>query len=102
MAKSNKKRKKERRAEEKAELEAAREAAERRQRRYRRILVALPLATLAAAAATYFGFDDVRAAALVGVIGVALWVPILLGALGGSVRPRDRDRAGSIDFGQRR
>ncbi len=95
-------RKKKHNVEEERRSEPALVAIERRARIMRAFLIALPILTIAAAAGAYFALDDKRMAALVGVIGVALWVPALLGSIGSSVRPRDRTRAGSIDFGNRR
>jgi Na+/citrate or Na+/malate symporter len=85
-----------------AEAAQAREALERRRRRLRIANLAVPLVTIVAAGVTYFLSDSKGPAALVGLIGVAIWMPVLLGGLGATVPPRDRNRAGSIDFGQRR
>ncbi len=94
--------KREKREQEAADRQAAEEAALKRRRTMRSVVVAIPVITLAAAGITWATTDDVRLAALVGLLGVGLWVPALLGVIGASVSPRDRTRAGSIDFGQRR
>ena len=103
MAKKTKKeRKREEREQRKAEEQAFLEESRQRRNRLRIAAVALPLLTLAVALGVYFPTDNSQLAALVGLIGVGLWVPILLGLVGGSVKPRDRTRAGSIDFGNKR
>lgn len=84
-----------------AERDAAQLAHEHRARRNRILLMALPLVTAALAASVYFAFEDRRAVAAIVVVGLAFWVPVLLGTIGGSVPPRDRSRSGSIDFGRR-
>jgi Na+/citrate or Na+/malate symporter len=97
--KGEKESKKQREHEEAAQ---AHEALARRQRTMRIASIAVPAVTLLAAVATYFATESKGPAALVGLIGVAIWMPVLLGTLGGAVPPRDRTRAGSIDFGQKR
>jgi hypothetical protein len=101
MAKKSKQKRKEadeRREEDRAAVEVART----RQTRLRIAAVVVPLVAIAAALGVFFGTDDKQLAALIGMIGLALWVPTLLGLLGGQVPPRDRTRAGSIDFGNKR
>lgn len=90
------------REQEEAERAAAHEAAERRRRVMRIVNIGVPAATLIAVAITWFVTENQSTAAFVGLIGMGLWVPILLGSLGATVPPRDRNRAGSIDFGQRK
>lgn len=82
--------------------EAAARAAALRLRRMRIAMIAVPIVTLALAMSTWLAADAPRAAALIGLVGVGTWIPILLGALGAEIEPRDRTRAGSIDFGHRR
>ncbi len=94
--------KRERRAREASDREVAERAARQRQRRLRWVAIAIPVITLAAALTTYGVTDDAQIAALIGLLGIGLWVPALLGAIGATVVARDRTRAGSIDFGQRR
>ncbi|MCZ7678255.1 MAG: peptidase dimerization domain-containing protein [Sandaracinaceae bacterium] len=94
--------KREKREQEAAAIEAAEQAAARYRRMMRAVVIAIPLATLVAAGVTWAVTDDVQTAALVGLIGIGLWVPAILGSIGAAVAPRDRTKAGSIDFGQRR
>lgn len=103
MAKKTKReQKREQREREAAEREAAMEHMRQRRNRLRIAAIALPLVTLGVALGVYFGTENSQLAALIGLIGMGLWVPILLGLVGGSVKPRDRTRAGSIDFGNKR
>ena len=103
MAKKTKKQRKreQRDRDEEARLEAE-AAARTRMQRYRIAAAVVPLVTLAISLTIYFTLDDQALAALVGMVGLAIWVPVLLGVVGGGVKPRDRTRAGSIDFGNRR
>ncbi|HEY8430597.1 MAG TPA: hypothetical protein VIL20_19590 [Sandaracinaceae bacterium] len=100
--KSKKQEKREQRERRAAELAAIERVAYRRRRIMRAVVIAIPLVTIAAAVLTYVLTDEAQTAALVGLIGVGLWVPAVLGLVGGAVSPRDRTRAGSIDFGHRR
>jgi len=104
MGKKKSKRDKKREARERAEAEerAAQAAFERRRRIYRIASVAVPVVTLAVSMGVYLGMEDRQLAALLGMVGFAAWVPVLLGALGSRIQPRDRTKAGSIDFGNRR
>lgn len=77
-------------------------ALERRQRTMRVASLAIPGVTVVTAVVTYLVTESAGLAAFVGLVGVGIWMPVLLGALGSAVPPRDRARAGSIDFGQRR
>lgn len=103
MAKKAKKKseKELRREREAAAREAAMQAAAKRQRRMRMLLIATPIVTLAAALPVWLALDSPRAAALVGLVGVAVWIPLMLGSVGAEITPRDSMRAGSIDFGRR-
>lgn len=100
--KSKRERKREQREREEAERQAAQEAFEKRRRLYRIGAVIVPLVTLAVAVSVYVGMDNRQLAGLSGMVGLAAWVPMILGALGSQIRPRDRTRAGSIDFGNKR
>lgn len=103
MAKRTKKEsKRERREREAADREVAERIAQKRLRTMRWIAIAIPVLTIAAALTTWGVTDNTQIAALVGLLGIGLWVPALLGVIGATVAPRDRDRAGSIDFGNRR
>ncbi|MDQ3030835.1 MAG: hypothetical protein M3Y87_00300 [Myxococcota bacterium] len=83
-------------------MKAADQAAvEQMTRRRRVILAAVPAITALLALGAYFAFDDRRAVAVILVLGIAAWVPFALGSIGGAIPPRDRNRAGSIDFGRR-
>lgn len=99
----SKKTKREKRREERDEAleqdRVAKEAFEERRRRYRIAAAVLPIVALAAAIGVYFATDDKQLAGLTGMVGVGIWVPLFLGAIGSQVPPRDRTRAGAIDFG---
>lgn len=84
-----------------AALEEAQRAHEQRARRNRIVLMAIPLVTAALATLAYLVLEDRRAVAFLVIVGLAFWVPALLGAIGAGVPPRDRARSGSIDFGRR-
>ncbi|MGE0790733.1 MAG: hypothetical protein AB7S26_33980 [Sandaracinaceae bacterium] len=104
MAK-NKNKKEQRRAEREREAQEQAEAAAlaaERQKRYRIGAIALPLVGALGVGGVYAGTENTQLSALIALVVLALWVPLLLGALGGAIRPRDRTRAGSIDFGSRR
>jgi len=88
-----------RREQEQAERQAAEEKATKRLRLMRLLVAVVPLVTLAFALPTWLALDSPRAAALIALVGVAVWIPTLLGSLGSAIQPRDRTRAGSIDFG---
>ena len=62
----------------------------------------MPVVFLAVAIGVYVALDDKQLAGLIGMVGLAIWVPVLLGLIGARIQPRDRTRAGSIDFGNRR
>ena len=100
--KSKKQRKREERDRARAEEEAARETAAKRLRTYRIAAAVVPAAVLGICLGVFALTDDRRLAALLGLVGFAVWIPVILGALGGGVTPRDSTRAGSIDFGNRR
>jgi putative exporter of polyketide antibiotics len=92
----------ERNEREEAEREAALQRVQMYQRVFRICVIALPIVTIAAALGAFYGAGDRRMAAMIGLVGTALWIPALLGLIGASVKPRDRIRAGSINFGKRR
>lgn len=103
MAKKTKKeRKRDKREQEAAERDVAERAAARTRGIMRAVVIAIPILTIAAALITWAVTEETSTAAMVGLIGIGLWVPALLGLIGAAVNPRDRTRAGSIDFGQRR
>jgi len=84
------------------ELAAATAAFEGKRRKYRIAALATPVVALALSIAVYVVTDDKQLAGLTGMIGFAIFIPLMLGAIGGEVTPRDRTRAGSIDFGSKR
>jgi len=96
MGKAKRERKKEK--VNKAELEAARKRTEG----LRRIVLAgILVLTGAAAAVSYWVFDEPRLAGASLLAGALIWLMVALGFLGSAVRPRDRNRAGSIDYGNK-
>lgn len=100
--KSKKHERRARREREELERQAALEEMAKRRRVLAIASIALPIATLGGSLAIYYGTGDRQLAALLGLVGIALWVPALLGLIGSAVKPRDRTRAGSIDFGSKR
>lgn len=85
-------------AEEKAKREA--EAAQERAAAARRkVLAAIPIFTAALAAALWFATENTKGVAIVLLVGGLAFLGYGLTVLGGSVEPRDRGRAGAIDFG---
>jgi hypothetical protein len=74
----------------------------RRLRRRRVVLATVPVVTALAGAGLYWGMDNGRAAGVVLLLGILVFFLLGLSTLGATVQPRDRDRAGSIDFGNRR
>ena len=75
---------------------------ERLAKRRRAIVALIPMLTIVAAVTAYIGFDSRSIAGAIALGGAMIWLLVGLGYLGGAVRPRDRTRAGSIDFGQRK
>jgi hypothetical protein len=65
-------------------------------------VTAVPVVTLAGALTAFFYFDSSSIAGAITIGGALVWLLLGLGYLGGDIEPRDRTRAGSIDFGQRR
>ncbi|GAB5546313.1 MAG: hypothetical protein RLO52_06590 [Sandaracinaceae bacterium] len=101
--KKTKKDKRREQREQEAEARAlALEAAKLKLKRYRVAAAVVPVVFLAAAIGVYVALDDKQLAGLIGMVGLAIWVPVLLGLIGARIQPRDRTRAGSIDFGNRR
>lgn len=102
MGKSEKGRRSHRRRPKGREREQEAVLSERRARRRRYITVAIPLVTFAFAAAFYWGMSDTQAAGITLLLGALAFFLYGLGTLGSEVQPRERERAGSIDFGKRR
>jgi hypothetical protein len=89
----------------KHDRELAKEAqaqAEARLRRGRIINIATPCVFIVAAAGFYWGLDNPSLAGATLLGGALIWLMVGLGFVGSQVSPRDRDRAGSIDFGNSR
>lgn len=86
----------ERRREKREAAEAVRVATARR----KRLLVLIVLATAAGALAAYQTGLPTFAIGFALLIGAGVFLAVALGGLGGEVRPRDRSRAGNIDYGR--
>lgn len=103
---SKKKTKRDKRREERDEAaereRLAQQFFEERRRKYRIAAVVLPIVALAAAIGIYLATDDKQLAGLTGMVGLAIWLPLVIGSIGSQVTPRDRTRAGAIDFGSER
>lgn len=84
--------------------ETKREAQERAQQRRRlqmRISAAVAGLTLAIAAVCYWVLDNRQLMGITLLIGGVLFLVLALSTLASGVQPRDRTRAGSIDYGNR-
>jgi hypothetical protein len=84
--------------------EAKREAQERAQRRRRlqiRFSAAVAFVTLLVAAICYWVLGNRQLMGITLLIGGVLFLVIALSSLASGVQPRDRTRAGSIDYGNR-
>lgn len=103
MAKKTKKESKRERREQEAAERAALEAERQKRLRWMRIAVAvIPLVAAGAGFGVWGLTDDARLGGLIGLVGVAIWILTLLAMIGASVPPRERTRASSIDFGNKR
>jgi len=100
--KTKKDKRREQREREAEERALALAAAKLRLKRFQIAAAVVPIVFLGAAIGVYVAMDDKQLAGLIGLVGLAVWVPVLLGLLGARIEPRDRTRAGSIDFGNRR
>ncbi|HSN84146.1 MAG TPA: hypothetical protein VLS88_16315 [Polyangiales bacterium] len=88
----------------KAAKEARRMAEERARRRRKlqlRLSAAVAVLTLAFAAVCYWVLDNQQLMGATLLIGGVLFLVLALGTLASGVQPRDRTRAGSIDYGKR-
>jgi len=104
MAKKSNERRQARRERAKEAKEAKREAeADARRRRHLQIRAsaAVGVLTLVVAGVCYWGFDNRQLMGISLLIGGVLFLLLALGALASGVQPRDRARAGSIDYGKR-
>lgn len=104
MAKKKKKseERKARREAEKAERQAMELAAVELAAKRRRALIIIPVLTIAAACGAWFGLEDRRLVGMSILIGSLVFLLFASGALGATVKPRDRHRSGAIDFGGRK
>jgi Flp pilus assembly protein TadB len=104
MAKKQNDRRQARKERAKEAKEAKREAQERAQKRRRLQLnmsAAVAVLTLAVAGLCYWVFDNRQLMGITLLIGGVLFLVLALGTLASGVQPRDRTRAGSIDYGNR-
>jgi Flp pilus assembly protein TadB len=104
MAKKQNERRQARKERAKEAKEARREAEARAQRRRQlqiRMSAAVAVLTLAIAGVCYWAFDNRQLMGITLLIGGVLFLVLALGTLASGVRPRDRSRAGSIDYGKR-
>ncbi len=100
MGKKKSERKAQREAQKAAEA-AAQRAAELAAQRRKRLMIGVLAATVLAALGAYFGLEDERLTGIAILVGGLLFLLVALGALGAGISPRDRYRAGAIDFGNR-
>lgn len=104
MAKKQNERRQARKERAKEAKEAKREAeavAQRRRQLQLRLSAAVALLTLAIAAVCYWALDNRQLMGITLLIGGVLFLVLALGTLASGVQPRDRTRAGSIDYGNR-
>ena len=83
---------------------AKREAEERAQQRRRmqlRLSAAVAVLTLLIAGICYWVLENRQLMGITLLIGGVLFLVVALGTLASGVQPRDRTRAGSIDYGNR-
>ena len=80
---------------------AAEEHAQQRRRLQMRVSAAVAVLTLAVAGLCYWVFDNRQLMGITLLIGGVLFLVLALGTLASGVQPRDRTRAGSIDYGNR-
>ncbi len=83
-----------------AKLEAE-AIAQRRRRLQLRMSAAVAVLTLAIAGICYWALDNRQLMGITLLIGGVLFLVLALGTLASGVQPRDRTRAGSIDYGNR-
>ena len=104
MAKKQNERRQARKERAKEAKEAKREAqanAQRRRRLQIRVSAAIAVLTLVVAGLCYWVLDSRQLMGITLLIGGVLFLVLALGTLASGVRPRDRTRAGSIDYGNR-
>jgi hypothetical protein len=93
-------RKERQRAAKEARQQAEARARLRRQRQMR-LAAAVGVLTATLAAVCYWVLEDRQLTGVTLLIGGVLFLLIALGTLASKVQPRDRTRAGSIDYGNR-
>jgi hypothetical protein len=104
MAKKQNEQRQARKERQKAAKEARQRAeaeAKRRRQLQMRLAGAVGVLTLAIAGVCYWALDNRQLMGITLLIGGVLFLLIVLGALASGVQPRDRTRAGSIDYGNR-
>jgi hypothetical protein len=104
MAKKQNERRQARKERAKEAKEAKREAeviAQRRRRLQIRLSAAVAVLTVVVAGLCYWALDNRQLMGITLLIGGVLFLVLALGTLASGVRPRDRTRAGSIDYGNR-
>jgi len=104
MAKKQNDRRQARKERQKAAKEARQEAeahAQRRRRKQMKLAGAVGALTLVVAAVCYWVLDNRQLMGVTLLIGGVLFLLFALGTLASGVQPRDRTRAGSIDYGNR-
>lgn len=104
MAKKQNERRQARKERQKASKEAKQEAVARARRRRQlqmRLAGAVGVLTAALAGICYWVLEDRQLVGVTLLIGGVLFLLIALGTLASGVQPRDRSRAGSIDYGNR-
>ena len=104
MAKKQTDRRQARKERAKEAKEAKREAeanAQRRRRLQIRMSAAIAVLTLVVAGVCYWAFDNRQLMGISLLIGGVLFLVLALGTLASGVQPRDRTRAGSINYGKR-
>jgi hypothetical protein len=104
MAKKQNERRQARKERAKDAKEAKREAealAQRRRQLQIRVSAAVAVLTLAVAGLCYWVLDSRQLMGITLLIGGVLFLVLALGTLASGVQPRDRTRAGSINYGKR-
>ncbi len=104
MAKKQSEKRQARKERQKAAKEAkkvAEEQAQRRRRMQLRLAGVVGVLTLAGAGLSYWVLDNRQIMGITLLIGGVLFLLIVLATLASGVQPRDRTRAGSIDYGNR-
>jgi Flp pilus assembly protein TadB len=104
MAKKQNERRQARKERAKEAKQARREAeanAQRRRQLQIRLSAAVAVLTVLVAGVSYWVFDNRQLVGITLLIGGVLFLVVALGTLASGVKPRDRTRSGSIDYGKR-